>query len=87
MDWRGLSKDRIELGLPLLIIKGAKGFLACGYVNVATCDKTGEACAIVTGVKTHEDMLAAPVQSVSREAEKLSLRVGMTGREALEILR
>jgi len=87
IDWTGLSKERIELGLPLLIIKGAKGFLACGYVNAATCDKTGEACAIVTGVRSHDDMLAAPVQAVSREASKLSLRVGMTGREALEILR
>lgn len=87
MDWTGLSKERIELGLPLLIIKGAKGFLACGYIHVATCNKTGEACAIVTGVKNHEEMLAAPVQAVSRKASELSLRVGMTGREALEILR
>jgi uncharacterized protein YunC (DUF1805 family) len=54
---------------------------------VETCDKTGEACAVVTGVKTHEDMLESEIKAVSFEAEKLGVRVGMTGVEALEILR
>lgn len=52
-----------------------------------TCDKTGEACGIVTGLKTHDDMLNAEVKAVSREAEKLGVRVGMKGKEALEIFR
>ncbi|MEK6775680.1 MAG: DUF1805 domain-containing protein [bacterium] len=87
MDWKGLSKERIELALPLLIVKGSRGFLACGYVDVETCNKTGEACAIVRGVKSHEDMLGADVQAVSREAENLGVRPGMKGRDALEIFR
>ena len=87
MDWKGLSKEKIELGLPLLIIKGAKGFLACGYINVETCNKTGEACAIVTGVKTHDEMLHAEVKAASAAAERLGVRVGMKGKEALEIFR
>jgi uncharacterized protein YunC (DUF1805 family) len=32
MDWEGLAKEKIQLGLPLLIIKGSKGFLGCGYI-------------------------------------------------------
>jgi uncharacterized protein YunC (DUF1805 family) len=87
MDWEGLTKEHIQLGLPLLIIKGAKGFLGCGYVNIETCNKTGEACAIVTGVMTHDAMLAAEVTAVSTEAAKLGVRVGMKGEEALEIFR
>ena len=87
MDWTGLSKESIELKLPLLIIKSSKGFLACGYINIETCNKTGEACAIVTGVKTHDEMLDADVKAVSREAEKLGLRVGMKGAEVLAILK
>ncbi|MBN1253670.1 MAG: YunC family protein [Deltaproteobacteria bacterium] len=47
----------------------------------------GEACAIVTGVKTHDDMLSAEVKKVSTEAEKLGVRVGMKGEEALEFFR
>jgi uncharacterized protein YunC (DUF1805 family) len=87
MDWEGLTKEQIHLGLPLLIIKGSKGFLACGYINVETCDKTGEACAIVSGVKNHDDMLNAEVKAVSVAAEKLGVRLGMRGEEALEIFR
>jgi len=87
MDWKGLTKEEIQLRLPLLIIKGARGFLACGYINCETCNKTGEACAIVTGVKTHDEMLKAEVKAVSTEAAKLGARIGMTGEEALEIFR
>jgi uncharacterized protein YunC (DUF1805 family) len=87
MDWKGVSKEQIQLGLPLLIIKGAKGFLGCGYINVETCNKTGEACAVVTGVKTHDDMLNAEIKAVSTEAARLGVRLGMKGEEALEIFR
>ena len=87
MDWQGLTKEEVQLKLPLLIIKGSKGFLACGYINVETCNKTGEACAIVTGVKTHDEMLHAEIKAVSTEAARLGIRVGMKGEEALEIFR
>lgn len=87
MKWEGLTKKQIQLGLPLLIIKGSQGFLGCGYINVETCNKTGEACAIVTGVKTHEAMLSAEITAVSQAAEKLGVRIGMMGKEVLEIFR
>ncbi|MBW1997379.1 MAG: DUF1805 domain-containing protein [Deltaproteobacteria bacterium] len=87
MDWSGLQKEKIQLGLPLLIIKGERGFLGCGYINVDACNRTGEACAVVTGVKTHEDMLDADIKAVSVEAERLGVRVGMKGRDALRFFR
>ena len=87
MDWKGLTKTHIQLGLPLLVIKGSKGFLGCGYINVEACNKTGEACAVVTGVKNHGAMLDAEITAVSREAERLGVRIGMKGEEALEFFR
>ena len=87
MDWEGLTKEQIKLGLPLLLIKGSKGFLGCGYINVETCNKTGEACAIVTAVNNHDAMLSAEVTAVSTEAARLGVRVGMKGEEALDIFR
>lgn len=33
MDWKGFAKEQIHLGLPLLIIKGSRGFLGCGYIT------------------------------------------------------
>ena len=52
----------------VLMIRGGKGFLGCGYLSVATADKTGDALAIVSGVKTYDDMLNASVKAVSAAA-------------------
>lgn len=87
MNWSGLTRAEIGLKLPLLVVRGSKGFLACGYIDVETCNKTGEACAIVSGVKTHEDMLEKKVKAVSAAGRNLGISVGMTGKEALELLR
>lgn len=87
MNWEGLEQQRIDLKLPLLIVRGSKGLLACGYLNVETFNKTGEAAAIVTGVRTFDDMLNAQVARVSVAAEQLGVTVGMTGTAALELFR
>lgn len=86
-SWTGLKKEKIDLAYPLLTIRGAKGFLACAYINTDICDKTKEACAIVSGVKTHEDMLEKKVISVSTLAKDLGIKVGMTGRQVLNLLK
>ena len=86
-DLAGLEQIRVDLELPLLILKGSKGFLACGYVNVETTNKTGEACAIVRGVQNYDDMLEATVADVSEAAGELGIQHGMKGAEALELLR
>lgn len=80
------ENKKINLKYPLLIIKKSKGFLACGYINPKACDKTGEACAIVTGVNTHDEMLEKKVISLSKKAKELGIRKGMIGREVLELL-
>ena len=84
-DWSGLERSKISLEAPLLIVKGSLGFLGCGYINTEFC--IDEACAIVSGVNTHDDMLIASVKAVSKDATKLGIKVGMTGAEAMELLR
>ena len=68
----------------VLMIRGKKGLLGCGYLSVATADKTGDAVAIVSGVKNYDDMLKANVKAVSAAAVALGVAAGMTGKEALE---
>jgi uncharacterized protein YunC (DUF1805 family) len=87
MNWQGLERHRIDLKLPLLVIRGSRGVLACGYLNVETFNKTGELGAIVTGVKDFDEMLAAKVVSVSRAAAQAGMKAGMTGGEAVEQIR
>ena len=84
-DWSGLERSKISLEAPLLIVKGSLGFIGCGYINVDSC--IDEACAIVSGVNTHDDMLKASVKAVSKDATELGIKVGMTGAEAMELLR
>ena len=84
-DWSGLERGQISLEAPLLIVKGSLGFLGCGYINTDSC--IDEACAIVSGVNTHNDMLKASVKAVSKDATELGIKVGMTGAEAMELLR
>ena len=84
-DWSGLERSKISLEAPLLIVKGSLGFLGCGYINTDSC--IDEACAIVSGVNTHDDMLKASVKAVSQDATELGIKVGMTGAEAMELLR
>ncbi|BBN90795.1 YunC family protein [Azospira sp. I09] len=74
---------RFELKRPLLVMKGSNGFLACGYINSETCNKTEEACAIVSGVNNFEDMKKALIVAVSKAAEAMGIKVGDTGESAL----
>lgn len=77
---------RFDLKKPLLIVKAKQGFLACGYINVETCNVTEEACAIVKGVNSYEDMYKASVVAVSNKASELGIEIGDSGELALSKL-
>ncbi|MCU7916782.1 MAG: YunC family protein [Candidatus Thiodiazotropha sp. (ex Epidulcina cf. delphinae)] len=81
------DKLRYDLAKPLLIIKEKNGFLACAYINPDTCNKTGEACAIVSGINNYDDMKNAKVIAVSESAKNLGIKIGDSGQEAIEKLR
>lgn len=87
MDWEGFKRTRHDLKRPLLVISGSKGVLGCGYLNVATFAKLEEAGAIVQGVSDFDAMLDALIVEASPAAVQIGVRVGMTGREALERFR
>lgn len=76
---------KVELGkAPLLVIRAERGFVMCGYLNVAAANALGEAAARVSGVSSFEDVLEARIIEVSDKAKEQGITEGMTGREALE---
>ncbi len=77
---------KADLKLPLLLVIGEKGWLACGYMSTSTPDKTGEAAAIVSGVKTFDELLDKGIVWASIKARELGIIEGMKGRDALEKL-
>ncbi len=70
----------------LLVVKCRRGMLGCGYISLATADKTGEAVALVTGVKNLSDMMNASVCGVSRAAAELGIKTGDLGVDAVKKL-
>ena len=67
----------------IILIKAPNGFLGCGYFSVETAEKLGENVALVTGVKTYDDMLKAAVVKLSAAARQAGIAAGMSGRDAL----
>ena len=70
----------------ILMIKAKEGFLGCGYFDIETANRLNEPVAIVTGVKSYEDMLSAKVVRLSKAAQAKGLKEGILGKEALILL-
>jgi len=69
---------------PLLLIIADKGFVMCGFLNIEAAEKLGVVAAMVSGVKSFEDILNAPVRAVTSRAKSLGVEAGMKGAEALK---
>jgi len=67
------------------------GMVGCGAFDVAALNNFGYPAAKVrpaqgNSIATIEDLLQGIVKEMNPSAEKLGLKVGQTGREALELL-
>jgi uncharacterized protein YunC (DUF1805 family) len=67
------------------------GMVGCGAFDVVALNNFGYPAAKVRGaegrsISTLDDLLGSTVREVNPAAEKLGLRVGITGKEALDLL-
>ena len=69
---------------PLLLIVAEKGFVMCGFLNVDAAEKLGVAAAMVSGVKTFEDVLNTQVKAATSKAKNSGVEAGIKGSEALK---
>lgn len=71
----------------LLVVTSNKGYIMCGALDVGLLNERLKDREIIAGravgVKTIEELLHAPLESVTLEAEKLGIFQGMTGKDAL----
>jgi len=79
---------RVELpdSPPLLLVVAERGFVMCGFLNVDVAERLGVAAAMVSGVKSFEDVLDAKVKATTSRAKKLGIEVGMKGDKALKCM-
>ncbi len=66
----------------MIVILCKKGYVMCGYLNMAAAEGFEDAAAVVGG-SCFEETLANPVKAVSAKAAELGVEVGMTGAEAV----
>lgn len=71
----------------LLTVSNDTGYIMCGALDVGLLNQVLADRKIVAGravgVKTIDQLLAAPLESVTREAEQYGITAGMIGSEAL----
>ncbi|OQP04889.1 DUF1805 domain-containing protein [Geobacillus sp. 44B] len=80
----------ISVQLPktnLLVVASEKGYIMCGALDVALLNEKlrdrGIVAGRAVGVRTIEQLLEAPLESVTVAAEELGITVGMKGKDAL----
>lgn len=71
---------------PLLVVMAEKGFVMCSFLNLDVAERLNVAAAVVTGVSVFEDVLNAEVKAVTSKAERLGVKVGMRGLDALRLM-
>ncbi|WP_442595978.1 YunC family protein [Neobacillus sp. D3-1R] len=71
----------------LLVVTNDKGYIMCGALDVGLLNEKLKDRKIIAGravgVKTIEQLLDAPLESITFEAESLGIHKGMIGKEAL----
>lgn len=71
----------------LLAVTTDKGYIMCGALDVGLLNERLASREILAGravgVKTIQELLDAPLESVTTTAEQLGIHVGMIGKEAV----
>lgn len=67
------------------------GIVGCGIYDVKTAAEFGQLIAIAKGTPSHplvnpEDLLDAKIVAATPQAEQIGIQVGMTGRQAVELM-
>ncbi len=81
----------VEVKLPLttlLAVSTDKGYIMCGALDVALLNDKLKDRGIIAGravgVRTLEQLLEAPLESVTHAAEEIGIHAGMKGIDALK---
>jgi uncharacterized protein YunC (DUF1805 family) len=80
----------IEVHLPktnLLVVTTEKGYIMCGALDIGLLNEKLKDRKVLAGraigVRSIDDLLDAPLESVTYEAERLGITKGTIGRDAL----
>jgi len=70
----------------LIVLRGSRGYIMCGYLNMAAADKFNEVAVKITGVASIEDALSARAGEVSLAARAAGITVDMPVKDILPLI-
>jgi len=70
----------------LIILRGSKGYVMCGYLNLGAANKFREAAVKITGVSTIKEAITAKVHSATYAAKELGISKGQPIKDVLKII-
>lgn len=89
-DWTAVGVEVLLPRTTLLAITAGDGYIMCGALDVQLLNDRLKDREIVAGravgVKTLQQLLDAPLESVTDSARNLGITVGMSGQEAIRIM-
>lgn len=77
----------LTIGIVLCSVGVDVAGLLSSLTKTSAPNRQGEVAAVVRGVNTPEDVLDGKLEEVSERAEQSGIHIGMTGAEALEIMK
>ena len=73
-------------GKNLILLKGSKGYIMCGYLNLSVANKFHDVAAKIVGVSSIEEALKARIHSCTKPASRLGIEKGMPVTKALRLI-
>lgn len=71
---------------PLILIRGKRGFIMCGYINIDVAEKLGLMVAKVSGVHSIEEMLEREISNATSKAKEMGIRVGVRVKDIIDLV-
>ncbi len=70
----------------LIVLKGSRGYIMCGYLNLKVAEKFKDVAVKITGISSIEEALKAKVHSCTSRARKLGVYKGQPIQKVLKII-
>ena len=70
----------------LILLKGSRGYVMCGYLNLKAAERFKDAAIKITGISTIEEALKTSVHSCTSSARRLGIYKGQPIKEVLKII-
>jgi uncharacterized protein YunC (DUF1805 family) len=89
-EWTAVGVEVLLPKTTLLAVTAGNGYIMCGALDVGLLNDRLRSRNIVAGravgVRTLEELLEAPLESVTHAAEAMGIKPGMKGREAVQLM-